>query len=98
MTVSVKLVCGPSAGAVISISPVASLMTNLPWSPPAQFLDGDLKFDRDTLTQVDVCFGRTCPSGSKNDEQNESIASQKPTFPTQDEDHEKKVKSDLTGC
>lgn len=55
MTVSVKLVCGPSAGAVISISPVVSLMTNLPWSPPAQFLDGGLKFDRDTLTQVDVC-------------------------------------------
>lgn len=65
MMVSVKLVFGPSAGVVISISPVVSLMTNLPSSPPAQFLDGDLKFDRDTSTQVDVCFSRTCLSGSK---------------------------------
>lgn len=57
MMVRVKLVCGPSAGVVISISPVVPSMTNLPSSPPEQFLDGDSEFDRDTLTQVDVCLG-----------------------------------------
>lgn len=49
MRVKVKLVCGPLAGVVISISPVVLLMANLPSSSPVQFL-GDLKFDRGALT------------------------------------------------
>lgn len=36
MMVRVKLLCGPSAGVVISISPVVSLMANLPSSPPPE--------------------------------------------------------------